>query len=125
MFKRLFRLGKREETKNRRPPADLPDGEAVMTLAGRTVTRRVVPVVGCSVLELADRNGVDWLSNCKRGTCARCRCLVTEGAEYLTAPNEAELRRLEEEELRQGYRLGCQARVERPGPVAVRHAPYF
>jgi 2Fe-2S ferredoxin len=122
MFKRLF---KRKEMVRRDSFQDIPNAEAVMRLSGKTVTRSVVPIVGRSVLELAYLNGVDWLSNCKKGNCARCRCLVTEGAEYLTDPNEAEVLRLEEDELSQGYRLGCQARVAKAGPISVRHASYF
>lgn len=94
-------------------------------LRGRRAEREVAPVVGATLLELAEANKVDWLSNCKRGTCARCRCLVTEGMERLSAPNEAETDRLMPEELEQGYRLGCQAKVEQAGRIAAKHAPYF
>jgi 2Fe-2S ferredoxin len=94
-------------------------------LKGRKIRRVVEPVIGSSILELAERNRVDWLSNCRRGTCARCRCLVEEGMELLSGPSEAEKARLEREELEEGYRLGCQARLIRPGKVVVRHAPYF
>ena len=86
--------------------------------------REAAPVVGATLLELAEAHRAGWLSNCRRGTCARCRCLVTEGMEFLSAPNEAETERLTPEELEQGYRLGCQARVERAGRIAARHAPY-
>ncbi len=99
--------------------------EALVELRGRSVTRTVVPVVGASILELADRNDVDWQSNCKRGTCARCRCRVSEGMAFLTEPNRAELDRLDKEEIEQGYRLGCQARIASAGKMAVKHAPYF
>lgn len=107
------------------PQETMDDASATLELMGRTIRKRVVPVAGSSILELADRNGVDWMSNCKRGTCARCRCLVQEGMEYLTEPNEAEWNRLEEEELTQGYRLGCQARIQENGKIVVKHASYF
>jgi len=94
-------------------------------LKGRKIRRKANPVVGVSILELAEKHGVDWSSNCRRGTCARCRCLVIEGREFLTEPNAAEIDRLTEEEIDKGYRLGCQARVERCGNIVVQHASYF
>lgn len=94
-------------------------------LKGRKIRRKVNTAVGASILELAERHGVDWNSNCRRGTCARCRCLVIEGREFLTAPNDAETARLTEEEIDQGYRLGCQAKVEHSGNIVVEHASYF
>jgi 2Fe-2S ferredoxin len=94
-------------------------------LKGRTVLRKAKPIVGVSILELADKSGVDWNSHCKRGTCARCRCHVSEGKEYLSEPNEAETARLTAEEIEGGYRLGCQAKISAAGNVKVRHAPYF
>ena len=105
-------------------PAAFAPGSGVL-LKGRTKSQEVEPVVGATLLELAEANKLDWLSNCRRGTCARCRCLVTEGMERLSPPNEAETDRLLPEELERGYRLGCQAKVERAGRIAAKHAPYF
>lgn len=125
MWKRLFRK-KKDDAK-----ADLPEilaGErdtVYIELRGRTVQRKLKPVTGASILELAERGGVDWNSHCRRGTCARCRSYVAEGSECLTEPNEAETARLDEEEIAEGYRLGCQARVARNGRIVVKHAPYF
>lgn len=108
-----------------KPGAIDDQGEPVVYLQGREISRHVVPVTGLTVLELAERNGVDWNSFCKRGTCARCRCQVSEGLERLSAPNEAEENRLDPEEIEEGYRLGCQVKLEQDGPVSIRHAPYF
>lgn len=102
-----------------------PVGEAIVELRGRNVQRKVVPVTGLTILELAERNEVDWNSFCKRGTCARCRCLVIEGAEHLSEPNLAEERRLDPEEIDEGYRLGCQSKLASTGAVIIKHAPYF
>jgi len=111
------------------PPAAEERREAVpdriIELSGREVQRSVAPVLGMTVLDLAERNEVDWNSFCKRGTCARCRCMVVEGIEYLSEPNLAEERRLDPEEIEEGYRLGCQSRIEAVGPVKIKHAPYF
>jgi len=117
--------GGQGETANTTPSATPAGDEASIELRGRTVTRRVIPVIGATILELAERNRVDWSSNCRRGICARCRCRVEEGMEYLTKPNSKEIDRLEPEELEQGYRLGCQAKLESAGKVVVKHAPYF
>ena len=97
----------------------------VITLQGRTIKKQVKPVIGATILELAQANKVDWLSNCKRGTCARCRSLVIEGMDCLSIPNEAEINRLEQDELAQGYRLGCQAKIIKAGPMSIKHASYF
>lgn len=100
-------------------------GERLLELAGRRTVKTVAPQIGKSVLELAEENGVDFASNCRRGTCARCRCRVVEGGPFLSEPNEAETLRLEPDEIAEGYRLGCQARVTGIGPMRIRHAPYF
>lgn len=99
--------------------------EQIVELKGRHVQRFVAPVIGLTVLDLAEKNEVDWNSFCKRGTCARCRCHVSEGLEYLSAPNEAEEKRLDPEEIDEGYRLGCQTTLERIGVISIKHAPYF
>lgn len=122
MLKRLFRGKKDRDVQRFTPPEGVGD---IVELAGRTIQRKVKPIIGASILELADHYKVDWNSNCRRGTCARCRCKVITGEEHLSQPNKAELARLEPEEIEDGYRLGCQARVERVGEVAVKHAPYF
>lgn len=101
------------------------EGEAIILLQVKNIQRFVVPVVGLTVLELAEKNEVDWKSICKRGICARCRCHVSEGMDFLSEPNEAEEARLDPEEIEEGYRLGCQARLVRAGAVTVKHSPYF
>ncbi|WP_054955968.1 2Fe-2S iron-sulfur cluster-binding protein [Paenibacillus dakarensis] len=99
--------------------------EKIVELKGRTVQRHVAPVIGMTIVDLANQNEVDWNSFCKRGTCARCRCLVSEGMEYLSVPNEAEEMRLDPEEIDEGYRLGCQTKLEKIGVISIKHAPYF
>lgn len=99
--------------------------DQIIELTGREIQRHVAPVLGMTVLDLAERNDVDWNSFCKRGTCARCRCMVVEGIEYLSEPNLAEERRLDPEEIEEGYRLGCQIKIEAVGPIKIKHSPYF
>lgn len=99
--------------------------EKLVQLQGRNIGRNVAPVIGMTILDLAELNEVDWNSFCKRGTCARCRCHISEGVEYLSIANEAEENRLDPEEIDEGYRLGCQSKFERIGVVSIKHAPYF
>lgn len=97
----------------------------MLTLKGKQVTKTIEPEAGLTLLDHAIKHEIDFGFSCLRGTCARCRCLVTEGAELLKKPTDEELDRLEPEELEQGYRLGCQAQVKQSGVIAVTHKPYF
>ncbi|MBO2944272.1 (2Fe-2S)-binding protein [Paenibacillus sp. F411] len=119
----------------RRKPVSNPEPELVITterdeertllLIKSGVQRSVEPIIGETVLQIAEMHQVEWSSFCKRGTCARCRCIILEGEELLSSPNEAEEARLDPEELEEGYRLGCQAKVKQPGDMTIRHTPYF
>jgi len=97
----------------------------MMTLTGRTLTKSVEPQIGKSLLILAQEAGVDWQFNCSRGTCAKCRCLVQEGADLLSESSDAEWDRLGPDELDAGYRLGCQAIVEQAGVIRAANKTYF
>lgn len=97
----------------------------MLTLKGRTIVATTEAKIGATLLEIAQREGVDWLFNCSRGTCARCRCLVTEGAEHLEESTDAEWDRLGPDELEAGYRLGCQARIASNGTISAANRTYF
>ncbi|WP_028561308.1 2Fe-2S iron-sulfur cluster-binding protein [Paenibacillus pinihumi] len=98
----------------------------MIELIGRTKKATVEGESGLSILDLALKHDVDWGFSCTRGTCARCRCLVTEGMEYLEEVTDAEWNRLEEEELNEGYRLACQAVIKSgAGNVNVANKTYF
>ncbi|MEC0245732.1 2Fe-2S iron-sulfur cluster-binding protein [Paenibacillus chitinolyticus] len=97
----------------------------MITLRTRKGDKTVESETGLTVLELALKHKLEWGHSCKRGTCARCRCFVKEGQERLAPPTEAELDRLEPEEIDLGYRLGCQAVIQETGAVSVTHKPYF
>ncbi|WP_141501039.1 2Fe-2S iron-sulfur cluster-binding protein [Paenibacillus luteus] len=84
----------------------------MIELKGRTKTAIVQAEAGLSLLDLAMKHNVDWSFSCARGTCARCRCLVTEGADQLEGITDEEWDRLEPEEFDEGYRLGCQAIIK-------------
>jgi len=97
----------------------------MMTLTGRTRTKTMEVQVGTSILDHAIQSGIDWQYNCSRGTCARCRCIVTAGAELLAEPTDAEWDRLDPEEFDAGFRLGCQAVLMKQGELVAANRPYF
>ncbi|MBD2845177.1 (2Fe-2S)-binding protein [Paenibacillus sp. IB182496] len=95
-------------------------------LKGKRATAEVEGEPGLSVLDLALKHNVEWGFSCTRGTCARCRCLVSEGMELLEEATDAEWDRLGDEELEQGYRLGCQAVLRiGEGRVSAENKTYF
>ncbi|MDF2720903.1 MAG: (2Fe-2S)-binding protein [Paenibacillus sp.] len=96
----------------------------MIELIGRTNRKTVAAVPGKTILEHALKAKVDWGFNCTRGTCSRCRCHVVSGAELMVEPTKAELLSLDDEELEQGYRLGCQAKVKMDGQLVVQNKPY-
>jgi 2Fe-2S ferredoxin len=97
----------------------------MIELIGRLRSKTVEVNGSLSILDLAIKHDIPWLFSCTHGTCARCRCLVSEGMSFLSEPTEAELNRLEPEEIEQGFRLACQTRVKAEGHVKVRNVPYF
>jgi ring-1,2-phenylacetyl-CoA epoxidase subunit PaaE len=62
-----------------------------------------------SVLDAAERAGIDLPFSCRAGVCSTCRTKVIRG-EVAMAQNYA----LEDWELEQGYVLACQSRVKSP-----------
>lgn len=97
----------------------------MITVKGKTRVATVEPKVGRTLLEHALSANVDFAFNCSRGTCARCRCLVEEGADLLSEVGDTEWDRLEPDEFDAGYRLGCQAVVAKEGVVRAVNRPYF
>jgi ferredoxin, 2Fe-2S len=97
----------------------------LITLTGRSLTKTVHPQIGQSLLQHALRDSVDWQFNCSRGTCAKCRCVIVEGAELLAESTDAEWDRLGPEEMEAGYRLGCQAIVVKEGNLKAVNRTYF
>lgn len=94
-------------------------------LKGKRLDKKVEGEKGLTILDLALKHDVDWGFSCTQGTCARCRCLIEAGREFLNAPTDAEWDRLDEEELEDGYRLGCQAMVESEGDIVAKNKTYF
>lgn len=98
----------------------------MIELIGRLRSKTVDNLANFSLLDLAIKHEIPWLYSCTKGTCARCRCLVSEGISLLNEPTEAELDRLEPDEFAKGYRLACQAKmIAEEGHVKVTNVPYF
>lgn len=77
--------------------------QATVTLDGTTRSFQM-PREGQSLLEAAIANHMDAPYSCRAGVCSTCRCKVIEGAAEM-AVNHA----LEDDEVRAGYVLSCQA----------------
>lgn len=96
----------------------------MLQLKGRTVEKTIQTEVGKTLLDLAASHGIDLGYDCTLGTCAHCRCYVSEGADLLAAPTDEEIARLGLEEIESGFRLGCQAIVRREGQITAVNHPY-
>ncbi len=76
--------------------------------------------IGESILDVARRNGSHIGFVCDGvGFCSTCECKVLAGAENLNAQTTAEKDWLHPDRLENGYRLGCQAHIEKAGSVEV------
>lgn len=95
----------------RRAAEDAPTVPLAVTLDGATTALQMTP--GQTVLEAAEAAGLDPPWSCRAGVCSTCRCKVLSGEVEMDA-NHA----IEDDELRDGYVLSCQARPV-AGPVAV------
>ena len=95
-----------------------------LTLQSRTGMVEVEPEVGISIVQLSKKQKIPWGYACERGICAQCRTLVVEGSEFLNEVTKEEKLRLRKAERAQGYRLGCQVKVDTPGRITLQHQPY-
>lgn len=81
-------------------------GEEVEARAGKTL------------LELA--KGIEILSVCGGlGSCGKCKVRVKRGMEFLSEPTRQEKVHITQQDLTNGYRLACQARVIKEGEIEV------
>ncbi|RXZ76875.1 (2Fe-2S)-binding protein [Paenibacillaceae bacterium] len=98
----------------------------MLELTGRTKQAIVTPEPGLTILDHALKHDVDWAFSCSRGTCARCRCHIAAGMDSLEEVTDEEWDRLDEEELDEGFRLGCQAVVkDKDATIVAFNKPYF
>ena len=84
------------------------DPEVQLEVDLEPVGRRATIKQGMSLLEAAQRVGVDIVAVCGGvGACGKCRVRLVEGT--LTPPTPVEMRTLSEADLAAGCRLACQA----------------
>jgi uncharacterized 2Fe-2S/4Fe-4S cluster protein (DUF4445 family) len=75
---------------------------------------------GRTVLEAARDIGVSINSVCGgRGLCGRCKIITRGGEKHLTTPTKAEINALSREDLKNGFRLACQAAVRSKGTITI------
>ena len=51
----------------------------MIELIARLRSKTVEAEASFSILDLAIKHDIPWLFSCTHGTCARCRCLISEG----------------------------------------------
>jgi ferredoxin, 2Fe-2S len=80
---------------------------------------------GTYLIDAAKRLGAPLGTGCMRGKghCPACLLQVSIGADLLSTPGTVELSALGAEQLSEGFRLACQAKIEGSGEVVVRSAP--
>jgi len=66
---------------------------------------------GSEVCFIAESAKVSLPFDCYEGLCETCRVLVEEGGENLSEVNDQEKYTLGEEKIAQGFRLGCQIKI--------------
>ncbi|MDA3129509.1 2Fe-2S iron-sulfur cluster-binding protein [Aliibacillus thermotolerans] len=71
-----------------------------------------------NILRMSLRYDCELPNRCGGGICGTCVCKIEEGAENLDKVKVQERRKLGEEWLEKGYRLGCQTFVNE-GDVAI------
>ncbi len=76
--------------------------------------------VGTYLIDAAGQLGADIPDECgRRGECDACAMKIISGGEFLSAPTVAEIKQLGDQRLKEGERLSCQAKLEKPGEVIV------
>jgi len=79
---------------------------------------------GETLLEAASDAGINVNSICGgEGLCGKCRVIIREGGQNLSLPTEAEKRALSKEDLNNGFRLACQAKIEKEGLIVIEVPP--
>ena len=80
---------------------------------------------GTYLIDAAKRLGAPLGTGCTRGKghCTSCLLHVLTGADLLSTPGTVEHSALGTDQLSQGFRLACQAKIEGSGEVAVRSVP--
>lgn len=64
-----------------------------------------------SILDSALEKGIGLEYKCRKGTCGKCKVKIINGHSYLQPTNQLEQIKLEQQ-LKNGFRLACQARAK-------------
>lgn len=108
-LKSLLGLGTPEAEVDPRPTYDVaivaPNGDEY-TVRGRE---------GETLVTVSGRGAWPIMTGCAEGDCGTCRVEVLEGAASISAEEDRERRTREEHQVPDGWRLGCQARLQGPG----------
>ena len=76
--------------------------------------------IGSYLFDAARRLGIEVEAECGRvGECDSCAMKITAGSELLSAPTFAELNQLNDKRRKNGERLSCQTKIEKPGEITV------
>jgi len=78
------------------------------------ISRRVIIPLDKSLYETLIKINIQIRSLCGgKGTCGKCKLLIQKGIQYLDPPTEADIKLLNEDELKEGWRLACQSRINK------------
>lgn len=82
--------------------------------------RNGVAVAGSYLIDATRRIGIEVEAECGRlGLCDSCAMTIRQGGDLLSAPTKAEAEQLSDEQRKNGERLSCQAKIEKPGEVVI------
>jgi uncharacterized 2Fe-2S/4Fe-4S cluster protein (DUF4445 family) len=77
------------------------------------LSRRVLLTSDISVYDLLSELSIPIRSICGgAGTCGKCKLLIQKGKDYLTPPSKVEKSFVDQEQLKEGWRLACQSRID-------------
>jgi len=77
------------------------------------LSRRVTHLVDNSLYETLIKLNIPISSLCGgSGTCGKCKLLIQTGGEYFNQPTTNEKQFLSEEDIKNGWRLGCETRID-------------
>ena len=86
--------------------------------------KRIEAAEGETLLEAANNAGINIRSICGgEGLCGKCKVIVRDGKQNLSSPTRMERKALSKEDLSNGFRLACQARIEKKGRIIIEVPP--
>lgn len=70
---------------------------------------------GETLVTVSGRGAYPIMTGCAEGDCGTCRVEILAGAGSVSAPADRESRTMQANQVPDGWRLGCQARLQGPG----------